>query len=75
MIKLDVYAELLDDIKFFRDKPLLARAGKAIEELLLLHQLDQTEIVMLRRQIEVLQMSEEEKQTDLGEGNRSPYKR
>lgn len=69
------YAEIIDDLKHTVLTPATAaRAKKAIEELLHIHQLDQTEIVMLRRQIEVLQMSEEEKQKDLGEGNRSPYK-
>ena len=52
----------------------MARAAKAIEELLQLHYLDLSEIKRLNRQIEVLQMSEEEKLQDLKEGNRSPYK-
>ena len=68
------YHELIDDLRMFKDRPLMARAAKAIEELLTIHQLDQAEIVRLRRQIEVLQMSEEEKLQDLKEGNRSPYK-
>ena len=68
------YNELINDLRMFPDRALMMRAAKALEELLTIHQLDQAEIVMLRRQIEVLQMSEEEKQKDLGEGNRSPYK-
>ena len=68
------YEELIDNLKMFRDRPLIAQAAKAIRELLNIHQLDQAEIVRLRRQIEVLQMSEEEKPQDLKEGNRSPYK-
>ena len=69
------YQELIDDLRMFKDRPLMARAAKAIEELLNIHQLDQAEIVRLRRHIEVLQMSEEEKLQDLKEGNMSPYKR
>ena len=61
------YYELIDDLRFFRDRPLIARAAKAIEELLTIHELDQSEIVRLRRQIEILQMSEEEKLEDLQE--------
>ena len=70
------YEELLDDLKRCVASPAtLAKARAAIEELLTLHQLDQAEIVRLRRQIEVLQMGEGEKLEDLREGNRSPYRR
>ena len=69
------YPELIDDLRMFKDRPLMARAATALEELLTIHQLDQAEIVRLRRQIEVLQMSEEEKRKDLGEGNRAAYRR
>lgn len=70
------YEELLDDLKRGAINGALAnRARKAIEELLTMHQLDQAEIVRLRRQIEVLQMSEEEKLADLKEGNRAAYRR
>lgn len=69
------YHELIDDLRFFKDRPLIARAAKAIEELLTIHELDQSEIVRLRRQIEALEMKEEEKLADLREGNRSPYNR
>ena len=68
------YQELIEDLRMFKDRPLMARAAKAIEELLQLHYLDLSEIKRLNRQIEVLQMSEEEKLQDLKEGNRSPYK-
>ncbi len=61
MIDGNIYKELVDDLRMFRDRPLMARAAKAIEELLLIHQLDQSEIVRLRRQMEDLKMSEEEK--------------
>lgn len=73
MIDGNIYKELADDLRMFKDRPLMARAAKAIEELLLIHQLDQSEIVRLRRQIEILKMSEEEKWDDLRAGNRSAY--
>lgn len=57
------------------DWMLMERARDAIAKLLLLLQLDKSEIVRLRRQVEVLQMSEDEKLKDLREGNRSPYRR
>lgn len=41
------------------DWMLMERSKAAIEELLTMHQLDQAEIVRLRRQIEVLQMEGE----------------
>ncbi len=53
------YAEIIDDLKHGLCAPALAaRASKAIEELLTMHQLDQTEIVRLRRQIEIFQMED-----------------
>lgn len=70
------YHEIIDDLKRGAINGALAmRAKKAIEELLQMHELDQSEIVRLRRQIEVLQMSEEEKLEDLREGNRSTYRK
>ena len=70
------YDEILDDLKRGVLTPATAaKAKNAINELLTLRQLDQAEIVRLRRQIEVLQMSDEAKLSDLREGNRSPYKR
>ena len=56
MIDGNIYRELVNDLRMFRDRALMMRAASAIEELLLVHQLDQSEIVRLRRQIEVLQM-------------------
>lgn len=54
------YEELLDDLKLRVASPAtLARARKAIEELLAIHRLDQSEIIRLRRQVEVLQMEGE----------------
>ena len=75
MIDGNIYKELADDLRMFKDRPLMARAAKAIEELLLIHQLDQSEIVRLRRQIEVLKMSDEEKLEDIREGVREAYRR
>ena len=70
------YYEILDDLKHCALSPALAaRAKSAIEELLTLRELDQSEIVRLRRQIEALEMKEEEKLKDLREGNRAPYRR
>ena len=70
------YEELLDDLKLRVASPAtLARARKAVEELLAIHRLDQSEIVRLRRHIEVLQMSDEEKIADIKEGNRAAYRR
>lgn len=70
------YYEIMDDLQRGLCAPALAkRARAAIRELLTMHELDQAEIVRLRRQIEVLQMGEEEKLEDLREGNRSPYRR
>ena len=57
------------------DWMLMERAKAAIIELVGLHCYDMSEIARLRRQIEVLQMGEEEKLEDLREGNRSPYRR
>ena len=58
-MKTHSYEELIDDLKMFSRDPKIARARKAIEELLTMHRLDQSEIVRLRRQIEVLQMEGE----------------
>ena len=70
------YEELIDDLKLSIATPAtLARARKAIEELLAIHRLDQSEIVRLRRQIEVLQMSDEAKIEDIREGVREAYRR
>lgn len=50
------YYEIIDDLRRQALTPALAhRAKSAIEELLHLHELDQSEIVRLRRQVEVLQ--------------------
>ena len=50
------YEEIIDDLKRGVLSPATAaRAKNAIRDLLTLHQLDQAEIVRLRRQIEVLQ--------------------
>lgn len=53
------YKELIDELAMFSRDPRIARARKAIRDLLTMHQLDQAEIVRLRRQIEVLQMEGE----------------
>lgn len=69
------YHEILDDLKHCILTPALAAKAKgAIEELLQMHELDQSEIVRLRRQIEALEMKEEERIEDLREGNRAPYR-
>ena len=60
MIDGNIYRELVNDLRMFRDRALMMRAASAIEELLLVHQLDQSEIVRLRRQIEILQMEGED---------------
>lgn len=66
------YHEIIDDLKRCVLTPALAaRAKSVIEELLQLHELDQSEIVRLRR---MLEMKEEEKWEDLKTGNRSPYR-
>lgn len=70
MIKTEYYTELVKALGSFKDRPLMIRAKQAIEELLVLHQLDQSEIVRLRRMVE---MKEDEKWKDLKAGNRSPY--
>lgn len=57
------------------DWMLMERAKAAIIELVGLHCYDMSEIVRLRRQIEVLQMGEGARLDDLREGNRSPYRR
>lgn len=47
------YREIIDDLrKGVLSPALAARAAKAIDELLHIHELDQSEIVRLRRQIE-----------------------
>lgn len=66
------YNEIIDDLRRQILTPALAAKAKAaIEELLQMHELDQSEIVRLRRQVE---MKEDEKWRDLREGNRSPYR-
>ena len=67
-----MYNEIIDDLRRQILTPALAaRAKAAIEELLHLHELDQSEIVRLRRMVE---MKEEEELEDLREGNRAPYR-
>ena len=66
------YPELIDDLRMFPDRPLMARAAKAIDELLTIHELDQSEIVRLRRMIEAMEMKEEEKLADL-RGGKNDY--
>lgn len=67
------YNEIIDDLRRQILTPALAARSKAaIEELLHLHELDQSEIVRLRRMVE---MTEDEKWQDLREGNRAPYRR
>lgn len=66
------YNEIIDDLRRQILTPALAhRAKGAIEELLYTHELDQSEIVRLRRMAE---MTEDEKLEDLREGNRAPYR-
>lgn len=51
-----MYDEIITDLRICALTPALAaRAKKAIEELLHLHELDQSEIVRLRRQIEAME--------------------
>lgn len=51
------YYEIIEDLnKGVMNKAVAARAKNAIEELLTMHELDQSEIVRLRRMVEVLQM-------------------
>ena len=51
------YYEIIDDLRRQALAPALAhRAKSAIEELLHMHELDQSEIVRLRRQIEAIEM-------------------
>lgn len=47
------YDALIDELSMFRDNPYIARSRKAIQELLHIHQLDQAEIVRLRRMVEL----------------------
>lgn len=50
------YGEIIDDLKRGAiNGALVKRAANAIEELLTMHELDQSEIVRLRRQIEARQ--------------------
>lgn len=49
------YPELIDELRMFPDRALMMRAASAIEELLTIHELDQSEIVLLRRQIEAME--------------------
>ena len=70
------YYEIIDDLRRCALSPALAaRAKAAISELLQMHELDQSEIVRLRRQIEALEMKEEARIKDLREGNRAPYRK
>ena len=70
------YYEIIDDLnKGVMNKAVAARAKKAIEELLMVHELDQSEIVRLRRMVEAMETSDEKKIEDIKEGNRSPYRR
>lgn len=69
------YYEIIDDLnKGILTPALAARARAAISELLQFNELNNSEIVRLRRQIEALEMKEEEKLEDLREGNRAPYR-
>lgn len=66
------YTEVLDDLRRCVLTPATAaKAVRAIKELLQIHQLDQAEIMRMRRQ---MGLKEEEKWEDLREGNRSPYR-
>lgn len=66
------YNEIIDDLRRqILTQALAARARAAISELLTIHELDQSEIVRLRRMVE---MKEDEKWQDLREGNRAPYR-
>ena len=66
------YHEIIDDLRRCALSPALAaRAKAAISELLQMHELDQAEIIRLRRMVE---MKEDEKWQDLREGNRAPYR-
>lgn len=68
------YEELVSDLNMFRDKPLMARSARAIQELLDLNQRCKEEIARLNEQLKVLQMSEEEKIKDIREGIRAAYR-
>ena len=69
------YYEIVDDLtKGILTPALAARARAAVNELLTSNECMQSEIVRLRRQIEALEMKEEEKLADLREGNRAPYR-
>lgn len=69
------YEELVSDLNMFRDRPLMARSARAIEELLDLNQRCKEEIARLNEQIRILQMSDEEKIQDIKEGIRCVYRR
>ena len=69
------YEELVSDLNMFRDRPLMARSARAIEELLDLNQRCKEEIARLNEQIKVLKMSDEEKIQDIKEGIRCVYRR
>lgn len=70
------YNEIIDDLRRQILTPALAaKAKRAIEELLYLRELDQSEIVRLRRQIEAMETSDEKKIEDIKEGNRAAYRR
>jgi len=69
------YEELISDLNMFKDRPLMARSARAIEELLDLNQRCKEEIARLNEQIKVLKMSDEEKIQDIKEGIRCVYRR
>lgn len=69
------YEELVSDLNMFRDRPLMARSARAIEELLDLNKRCNEEIARLNQQIRILQMSDEEKIQDIKEGIRCVYRR
>lgn len=70
------YVHLLDDLeKMGRGDALHARCRSVIRELLTMHQLDQAEIVRLRRQVEALQeMVEGKALVEIRDGNRAAYR-
>lgn len=69
------YEELVNDLNMFRDRPLMARSARAIEELLDLNQRCKEEIARLNEHIRILQMSDEDKIQDIKEGIRCVYRR
>lgn len=71
------YSEIIDDLRRQILSPALAsRAKGAIEELLQMHELDQSEIVRLRRQVGAMQeMTEGKALEEMREANRGAYRR